>query len=451
MPQLKKTVFLSLFLLLQSGIGVFGVAAILDARYSGTIQQGIAVNGIPVGGMSTVEAAQKLESSCPFPALAFFKLEGSGKRGFIGLSEIDGRYSYLPTAEEASRYVSDKGKLINQLMCILRLRAAPADLPLKIGFSEEKLAEKIRGIEQEWKEPPQNASVKVINDRVEIVPEKNGYRLDFEETLKQASRALSGGILYAEAVGHDLKPDIDTGDLQGIDTLLSEYTTTFDAGAGNRAHNITVATGAINGTLLKPGEMFSLNKELGPRLAETGYLKAPVFIEDRLMLDIGGGICQVATTLYNAVLLSNLAIVERFPHPRPVNYVSPGRDATIAGDYLDLKFVNNTDTPVYISSFTGDGTITVQIFGAGKKDGHTVRITTEKTVIEPNVVIITDNTLPEGETRIKDPGAAGYEVRSYREVISNGKTESKTLISTDYYKPSDKIILAGPKPKGEEK
>lgn len=451
MPQLRKTVFLSLFLLLQSSAGIFAVAMILDTRYSGLIQQGITVNGISVGGLTPVEAAQKLEDSLPSPAVGVFKLQDAGKNGFIDLSDIDGKYSYLSTAEEASKYVSNKGKIINQLMYVLRLRASPADLAIKINFSESKLADKIKNFEQEWKEPPKKAAVNIVNGKVEIIPEKNGYSLDFEKTFRDACRALSDGRLYVEAAGQIIKPDIVAADLAGINSLLADYTTTFDSSASNRTHNITIASEVINGTLLKPGQIFSLNQTLGPRLSETGYLKAPVYIEEQLTLDIGGGICQVASTLYNAVLMSDLAVIERFPHPRPVNYVTLGRDATIAGDYLDLKFANNTDSPVYLSSHVESDTITVRIFGAGKNDDRKVWITTEKNVIEPKTVVIQDKTLPEGETRVKDPGKPGYEVRVYREVVSNGRLESKTLISTDYYKPSDKIILAGPRPKGENK
>jgi len=138
-------------------------------------------------------------------------------------------------------------------------------------------------------------------------------------------------------------------------------------------------------------------------------------------------------------------VVERYSHPLPVSYVSPGRDATIAGDYLDLKFVNNTDTPVYISSLIESDTLTVRIFGVGKNNGNLVRITSEKSIVEPNVVIINDSTLAEGETRVINSGKIGYEARVYREVVVDGLVKSRTEISNDYYRPVDKIIYLGTK------
>lgn len=450
MPLFKKAIFLSLVLLLQSGFGIFGTAVVLDARYAGEIQQGITVKGIPVGGLNLTEATQKLESSLPAPMENTLEIRDAEKSYLIPLTDIDGKYDYLSTAGEALKY-GNKGKVVNQLMSILRLRAEPADLSAKIAFSEEKLVQRLKSLQGEWEAPPKEAEVRMSNDKVEIIPEKTGYSLDFEKTLEQVRWALAGGNTHAVAVGMVLEPEITSGALEGINTLLAEYITTYDDSATNRSHNIALASAAVNGSLLKPGEIFSLNQRLGPRLAEAGYLKAPVFINNHLALDIGGGVCQVATTLYNAVLLSDLTVVERSSHGLPVNYVSPGRDATIAGDYLDLKFANNMDTPVYISSLVKAGTVTVRVFGVAKNNGSSVRIVSEKSVIEPEVVIIQDKTLPEGATNVISPGKAGYEARVYREVVVAGQVESRNMISSDYYKPENKIIHVGPKPKGMEK
>jgi len=446
----KKAIFLSMVLLLQSSIGIFGTAVALDTRYAGEIQQGITINGVPVGGLNLTEAAQKLESNLPFPVENTLEIKDGEKNYQILLSDIDGKYDYLSTIGEALKY-GKKGRLVNQLITVLRLRAEPANLSAKIAFSEEKLAQRIKNLQGEWEAPPKEAEVRMSNEKVEIITEQTGYSLDFEKTMEQVRWALAGGSIHVAAVGRVLEPEITSGALEGINALLAEYITTFDDSATNRSHNIALASAAVNGSLLKPGEIFSLNQRLGPRLAEAGYLKAPVIINNQLALDIGGGVCQIATTLYNAVLLSDLTVVERSSHGLPVNYVSPGRDATIAGNYLDLKFANNMDTPVYISSLVKAGTVTVRIFGVAKNNGSLVRISSEKSVIEPEVVIIQDKTLPEGETRVTSPGKAGYEARVYREVVVAGQVESRKMISSDFYKPENKIIHVGPKPKGMEK
>ncbi|MCG9967068.1 VanW family protein [Pelotomaculum terephthalicicum JT] len=446
MPLFKKAFLLSLIIMFQSGASVVGAAAILDNRYSESIQQGVAVKGVQVGGLNPAEAAAKLESALPRPLDSTFVISNEGKSCSIILSDIDGSYDYLATAGEAFAY-GKKGNLLNQLMSNLRLRVAPVDMRVRITFSGEKLADRIRCIQKAWDTPPKDAEIKLLNDQIVIITEKKGYHLDFDKTMEQARLALAGGSLSAEAAGRVLEPGITSATLEEINTLLAEYVTNFDDSAWNRTHNIALASTAVNGTLLKPGDVFSLNRRLGPRLAETGYLKAPAFIDNQLSLDYGGGVCQVATTLYNAALLADLTVIERYSHPSPVAYVPVGRDATIAGDYLDLKFINERDTPVYISSMVEYGKLTIRIFGAENKDGHSVRITSDYDAISPNIITYEDNTLSEGEIRIKNPGKAGYQAWVYRESIVDNQVKSRTQISSDYYASEDRVIVVGPKPK----
>ncbi|KUK81163.1 MAG: putative vancomycin resistance protein, partial [Pelotomaculum thermopropionicum] len=386
MSLFKKTVLLSLFLLVQSAICIFGAAAFWETGYSGVIRHGVTVNGTPVGGLTPAQAARKLENTLPAPAEIKLQFTDTviGKSHTVVLSEINGKYDIPAAAEELIRYCQE-GLDFSQLISVLRLIAAPPELALKIAYDDEKLRNTIALIGETWKTQPRNATVKIANQKVLLIPETNGYRLDCEKTREKARLALARGVFNIAASGQILKPEITVTDLQGINTLLAEFTTTYDGSTENRAHNIALAGAALNGSVLKPGEVFSLNRQLGPRLADTGYLKAPVITNNRLALDFGGGICQVATTLYNAVLLADLEVIERFPHSQPVNYVPPGRDATISGDHLDLKFANNTAAPVYIAGRADAATFTVSIFGGDKNHRRTIRIESEKQLIKPEV------------------------------------------------------------------
>jgi vancomycin resistance protein YoaR len=447
---LKNTLFFASLLLVQSAAGILGTAVALEHKYNGIIQQGVNVAGIQVGGLSTAQAAEKLERSLPPPDESTFEVRDGAKSFSFKLSDIDARYDCRSMAATAFKYgINDQ--YVMQLTSLLKRRAAPADVPAKIIFSEDKLATIIQTLKTNWDSPPKNASLNVSNKRMEIAEGKAGYRLDSDETFKQVRLAMSEGRLQARAAGQLLEPDVKIADLSIIDALLAEYVTVFDENDRNRSHNIALASAAINGALVKPGEIFSLNRRLGPRVAENGYLKAPIFIQSQLALDFGGGICQVATTLYNAALLANLGIVERYSHPLPVNYVSPGRDATIAGDYLDLKFLNNTGAPVYIFSNIESGTLTVGILGAKTVEPGEVRITVDQSVIQPQVVLQYDPSLPTGETRVRNQGKTGYTVRVYREIVVDGVVKTRTLISSDYFGPSDTVLLVGPKPEGTEK
>ncbi len=450
MPLFKNAVLLSLLLFFLSVVSVLGAAVALVNKSDGLIPQGVSIKGIPVGGLSAAEAARKLENSLASPAENNLIIEGAGNNCFINLADIDAQYDCLTSANNALIHYN-KEMYASQLINVLSLRARPVEKTLRISFSREKIEEKIKGIKDDWDKPAVDASVTLSGDEVVIIPETMGYQLDFEKTVEKTIEVLSEGNLQVAAVGQILKPGITSEVLAGIDSLLAEFSTTYDEGAVNRSHNIALASSTLNGCLVKQEEIFSLNKRLGPRLADTGYLLAPVFIGDHLDLDIGGGICQVATTLYNAVILADLPVLERAPHPLPVSYVALGRDATIAGDYLDLKFANNNDTPVYITSKAENGTLTIAIYGQKKENDRNVRITSEKSVIDPEVVINEDDSLPEGEIKEINSGKPGYEVNVYKEVLKNNEVISKTLISSYYMEPENRVILMGPLPKGDEK
>lgn len=446
----KKILFLVLVLLILSGAGIVGAAVALDTKNMGVVKQGISIGGIPLSGLDLTGAVQKLESAFPITAESNLEFKDGEKNYIINLSVIEGRYDHQAMAESALKYGNEENSA-SRLASGLRLRAAPVDLVAKLVFSEEKLKETIKTIEKEWYKQPENAKVAMSGEEVIIVVEKTGYNLDFEKTLVRARQALNKGNLHIETQGRILKPELTSNSLEGINTLLAEYATNFDSSEVNRSHNIDLACSSTNEVFMKPGETFSLNRRLGPRLEETGYLEAPAYIGGSLSLDFGGGICQVASTLYNAVLFAELEIVERHCHPYPVSYVPPGRDATIAGDTLDLKFTNNLNAPVYIASQSENGELSINVFGVKKGEGRTVRVASDINEIMPDVIITRDYSLEEGETKVIYSGAIGYSVQVLREVIVNGKVVSREQISSDYYPPVNKVVAIGPEPDNEVK
>ncbi len=346
---------------------VFGAAAALDALYSGHIQQGVVIGSVDVGGLLASEAAEKLKNSLPSLEGARVVIEGEDRSFYIEFAAIDGGYDIEGMTAAALNY-SREFRGPGRLLHILSLRAEKKELPAVFSCNKEKLAQKISELKAEWDTPAKDAAVLWNNERkVFIEDEKIGCEIDGPATLERVLGDLKSGQFSVRAVERTLMPEVTSEHLAGIDSLLAAYTTAFDPQAANRVHNITLASGRLNGSVVAPGETFSLNQRLGPRGEEDGYKPAPVFFEGGLGLDAGGGVCQVATTLYNAVLLAGLPVVERHTHPQPVAYAPEGNDATIAGDYLDLKFFNNTAAPVYIASRVRGNSITVSLFGAGSK------------------------------------------------------------------------------------
>lgn len=160
-------------------------------------------------------------------------------------------------------------------------------------------------------------------------------------------------------------PRVDSELLAKIsEKKLSDYTTFYQENNRERSHNIVLSTEAINNHVVFPGETFSFNEVVGERTKERGYQKAPVIVKGEFAEDIGGGICQVSSTLYNAVDIQNIEIVERYSHSRAVPYVPPGRDATVSWWGPDFVFKNNHHHPILIRATAKDGAVSIQIYSA---------------------------------------------------------------------------------------
>ncbi|AGB40184.1 putative vancomycin resistance protein [Halobacteroides halobius DSM 5150] len=229
-----------------------------------------------------------------------------------------------------------------------------------------------------------------------------------------------------------------------LHNITSTYTTYFNPEDKNRVTNIKVAAQKINGTVVLPGQVFSFNKEVGPRTKERGFKSASEIVNGKLTPGIGGGICQLSSTLYNAILLADLEVVTRSNHSRPVSYVPLGRGATVYYNLIDFKFKNNTSTPLMIMAQMTRGQLTVSILG-NYLEREVEIITTKPQVLKAKVKKIIDYNLEEGTTRILNSGRKGFKV-TVKKVITTGKKIIETeIISTDIYPPQPKIIKYNPK------
>jgi vancomycin resistance protein YoaR len=173
-----------------------------------------------------------------------------------------------------------------------------------------------------------------------------------------------------------------------IREMIAISTTVISDSIPNRVHNIRLAAAALDGALVEPDQEFSFNQTVGKTGAEQGYKPAPVIVNRRLVEGIGGGVCQVSSTLYNAILLADLALVERANHSLTVGYLPPGLDATVSDGWLDLRFLNNRNHAVWIRTFIEGGNLTVSIYG-DPIPGHEVKvIVTDREVIRQDVKYI---------------------------------------------------------------
>ncbi|TDA64489.1 MAG: vancomycin resistance protein [Clostridia bacterium] len=218
--------------------------------------------------------------------------------------------------------------------------------------------------------------------------------------------------------------------------LISTYTTWFNADLDARTQNIKVAARSLDGRIVRRGEVFSFNLATGPRSKDRGYEDAMIVVEGMATPGVGGGVCQVASTLYNAVLRAGLPVVERHPHSRPVPYVPLGTDATVSQDRLDLRFRNDLGVPIKISARVGEGCIAISLHGPPGRYREAAVVPILEDILPPPTLVLYDHRLPHGKRFLEQQGQIGYRVALWRDAGRPG------VISRDVYLPVPRVIRA---------
>lgn len=238
------------------------------------------------------------------------------------------------------------------------------DYTLPVGgvalVDENRLQKMVEALAKKAYIEPINAT---INGNGAIVPEKKGRKLHEEALVQQFYEYYYGnGESTVQLPFQEVYPKVDQALISQVrKKVIGQYTTYFNSGNKNRSHNIMLASQAINNYVVLPGETFSFNKVVGKRTKEKGYLQAPVIVRGELSEGIGGGICQVSSTLFNAVDKAGLHIIARYSHSRNVAYVRPGRDATVSWYGPDFVFQNRYAYPVMIRARSYHGNMYVSV------------------------------------------------------------------------------------------
>ena len=298
----------------------------------------------------------------------------------------------------------------------------------------------------------QNAQVSMENGEFVYTDSQEGVTLDVAATVENIQKAVSEAkddtsAIRVVATVEVEKPKISKETAERCKDKIGSFSTTFNAGNVNRSKNVANAARLISGSVLYPGETFSVHDAISPLTEENGYYAAASYNQGKVEDTLGGGVCQVSTTLYNAVLRAELEVVERSPHSMVVSYVKPSMDAAIAGDYKDFKFKNNTDVPIYIQGGTYSGTLYFNIYGEEtRSEDRTVTFESEVTdTIEPGADKITyDKTKPESYTSVTQEAHTGYKAILWKIVDENGK-ESKTQVNSSTYAASPRYVTKGAK------
>lgn len=288
---------------------------------------------------------------------------------------------------------------------------------------------------------PENAKFCRQNGEITIVEEKNGRKIDVSRLEEDIKNCLSVGGGYVSAKIITLYPSYKREDLENKNLLRANFSTDYSGSSKERENNVKLATKAVSGITVYPDEVFSFNDIVGVRSKEFGYENAKVIVDGKYVDGVGGGVCQVSTTLYNTALLANLTVTEYHRHTLAVGYVEKSFDAMVSYGYADLKIKNTTGFPIFIEGLAENGVVTFNIYGnyqTEKVERESVLIK----VIKPNVTTVFSDLLPSGESKFSVIPKNGYESEGYL-LISDGDFTKRLFLRKDEYKKIDGIIEVG--------
>lgn len=436
-----------LILLLLGGY-VWYIKYVVD-KWEYKIYPKVTAYGIGVSALTKEEATELLDKELHKKINNKIISINIGKENFVlKYKDLDVIYYIQPIVNEALRY--GKSFSLFEKYNLVRGLGEGKEVKGRVIYNEEKLKNFESDVKSKVNVEAKNASISIKMGNTNIEKEVVGKRIEEEEFHNLLVENINDNPNEKLNLNIDLKeeiPSITELDLKKITGKISGHNTRYNISKDGREKNMKIAVATIDGTLLMPGETFSYNELIGDTTPEKGYEKANTYVAREIVPDYGGGICQVSTTLYRAVMRANIRSTERSNHSMIVSYSEPGLDATVANNYIDYKFINTYDFPIYIESFLSDFNVYVNIYGNKEKLGNkTYELVNEiHEKYETTVKYEEDNTLEKGKENVVINGMPGYKVSSYLVTYQDGIEVSREHISTDSYKALETIIKIGTK------
>lgn len=444
----KRTTNLIFFLGVIVLISIISMVSI-NAAFSVTdeIYNGVRVGNIDVGGLTVSAAEDKItavfQEQTQNPPIT---LSYQNQQWSASVQDIDLGLDAAALAQQAYA-VGRTGNAFYQLQEKYLAINRGHFIPLTLSYDAKKLVAFVTDVARAIDKDPKSATLAGSRAGVSIVPEESGFRVDIAKSVAEIARIMETKLPFVLPLSVDeIIPAIQAKDLDGIDGVISSYSTEFDPWDQNRSQNVALASKSVNGVIVRSGGAFSFNTYVGPRLAQYGYKIAPVFINGKLLPDWGGGVCQVSSTLYNAALLADMAIEERTSHYRPPGYVPLGQDATVADNQLDFRFKNTSSHNIYITSEISGNQLVVSIYGKLSGNPPEIQVVaTDKKVLEPNTIVKQDPQLDLGKEITEVEGQKGFQVNTYRVKYLSGREVNREFLAADDFPPEDRVVRVGTK------
>lgn len=442
----KKTLSITIAaVLLAAGIGLLSPVYVM----ADTLPDGIYVGEYNLGGMTEEEANKKIQDLVGQMESQKITLVVDGQPMETTAKELGFHWSN-PEAVNQAASAWQGGNLIKRYLNKKDIEKNHVIIPLETALDDGRLEAFINEKCASALVEPQNASIIRANGAFTVTPSVTGKNVDIKATKDALNAALANGLskpVTANATVSDVNPAITTEALSTINDILGTFSTSFSSSGASRSTNLQVGSSKINTRVLMPGETLSGYECMHPFTVSNGYATAAAYENGQVVDSVGGGVCQISTTLYNAVLRAELLVAQRQNHSMVVSYVKPSQDAAIAGTYKDLKFTNNYSTPIYIEGYTSGRTLTFTIYGKETRPANRTFDFVSETlsVTDPGAPKeVVDPAMAPGSRKQVQSAHTGIKSRLWKVVYLDGVEQSREILHTDTYNPSKAIIKVGP-------
>ncbi|MCL1786768.1 MAG: VanW family protein [Defluviitaleaceae bacterium] len=408
----------------------------------------IYIHGVPVGGLTAAEAEAALMTRFQ-PVLdgqtVHYTLDGHTVAVF-SFADFGATFDFAPAVQAALEY-SAFGSFPSRIRRLLG-RGYKIESPVVLTISPYRMESILTGLSRQINRSAQNATFGQQDGDMVVTPESPGFSMDMQEAAQATGQVLnsmtSGTVaLLVQKITPAYTAADFTFDISALGSFETKYAGANDDG---RIFNLRLAAEKIHNQVLYPGQVFSAGATIGAHRPDSGYKAAIVLVDGEPVEDIGGGVCQVVSTLYNAALKAELPIVQRHNHSAPVSYVESGFDATVAGDYYDLKFENNTPHPILITSHMANGNLRIIVHGKESRPaGRTIRFEAKhmETIAAESYREVLDAAIPLGQRHIVLDPQHGLRIELHKHVYIDGTLVETVKINTSTYKPLQGVIAIG--------
>ncbi|MCH5344463.1 MAG: VanW family protein [Acetatifactor sp.] len=427
----------------------FGITA--HAKESGTIKAGVYAESVELSGLTEIQAKAAVEGYIEeLQSVEITLIAANNNEVTVTASDLGISWGNPELVTEAIK-LGTQGNVIERYTTLKDLEHENKVLDVELQFDVHAINDVLTGKCAKYDQKAVNVSLKRENGQFQVVEGQTGYMLDVETSIDRIYDYLTGEWDGRPCrIALDVMVDEPKGsaeELSEVRDVLGTFTTSYSSSGPDRSANVINGCALINGTTLYPGEEFSAYDAVAPFTVANGYYMAGSYLNGKVVDSLGGGICQVSTTLYNAVLLAELEVTERHNHSMIVTYVEPSADAAIAeSSGKDFRFVNNTGHPIYIEGYTnGSKQITFVIYGKETRDsGRSVRYESEvlEVIKPPSDTIYADGSHPIGYV-VTESAHIGYKAKLWKIVTENGKEVSRTEVNSSSYKMVPRSATVG--------